>query len=127
MYLQYLELGTHTFTMTTDKGSTDFKLELINAVSTSFDTSVKSYVYGSGTGIAIPADFSTATVTSLRIGTTRVDAQFYDYADGSFILKPALCESLYGTTNSPCCFPTMTPISFRSCPTACSTPILSWA
>ena len=95
--------------MTTDKGSTDFKLELINAVSTSFDTSVKSYVYGSGTGIAIPADFSTATVTSLRIGTTRVDAQFY------------------GTTNSPCCFPTMTPISFRSCPTACSTPILSWA
>lgn len=99
VYLQYLELGTHTFTMTTDKGSTDFKLELINAVSTSFDTSVKSYVYGSGTGIAIPADFSTATVTSLRIGTTRVDAQFYDYADGSFILKPALCESLYGTTN----------------------------
>lgn len=99
VYLQYLELGTHTFTMTTDKGSTDFKLELINAVSTSFDTSVKSYVYGSGAGIAIPTDFSTATVTSLRIGTTRVDAQFYDYADGSFILKPALCESLYGTTN----------------------------
>lgn len=99
-YLLYAETKEHTFTLVTDKGETEFIVNITNKVKTSFDESDRGYAYGSGKDLEIDADFSTATVSSVTAGGRKLASADYSY-DGAakkFAVKTAFLDTLYGET-----------------------------
>lgn len=84
----------------TDKGETEFIVNITNKVKTSFDESDRGYAYGSGKDLEIDADFSTATVSSVTAGGRKLASADYSY-DGAakkFAVKTAFLDTLYGET-----------------------------
>lgn len=99
-YMLYLETGEHTFTVATEKREGSFTVNVTNNIVTSFDTSDKTYAYGSENGVAIDADLSTARVVSVKAGPRKLKEGDFTY-DGTahrFTISNEYCRTLYGTT-----------------------------
>ncbi|MFA5066681.1 MAG: hypothetical protein WC466_01345, partial [Candidatus Izemoplasmatales bacterium] len=101
IYMMYLEYDVYTFRVTTSLGYTEFDVEVLNSIQTSFDAdNSRDYVYGSLADVTFTANFTGTTITHVKMEGETLDPSNYSYADGSFTLTGEFCDSVIWATKN---------------------------